>query len=42
VVAAAGRDHAEAATLWQRILSECPGDPEAIANLNRLRVADLE
>jgi tetratricopeptide (TPR) repeat protein len=41
VLAEERRDHAEAASLWQRVLSESLGDPEAIANLDRLRVADL-
>jgi glycosyltransferase involved in cell wall biosynthesis len=42
VLAAERRDHGEARGLWQRVLNECPQDPEAIANLSRLPVADLE
>jgi tetratricopeptide (TPR) repeat protein len=42
VLAAERRDHPEAASLWQRILIECPDDVEALANLGRLRVADLK
>jgi tetratricopeptide (TPR) repeat protein len=42
VLAAERRDHAEAASLWQRVPSECPDAPEALANLGRFRVADLE
>jgi tetratricopeptide (TPR) repeat protein len=30
-------DHAEAAQLWHEVLAECPGDPEAIDKLGKLR-----
>jgi hypothetical protein len=42
VLAEEWRDHAEAMSLWNRVLGECPGDPEAIANMGRFRAADLE
>jgi glycosyltransferase involved in cell wall biosynthesis len=36
MLAAERGDSAEAARLWRAVLAECPGDPEAIAQLERL------
>jgi glycosyltransferase involved in cell wall biosynthesis len=36
-VAAERGDHAEAARLWNEVLAECPGDRQALANLETLR-----
>ena len=41
VLAEERSDPGESATLWEQVLSECPGDGEAIATLNRLRSTEL-
>ena len=37
-LAAERGDHAEAERLWTDVLAECPGDREALAKLERLKV----
>jgi hypothetical protein len=39
VLAAERGDSHEAARLWLEVLAECPGDREAMANLERLNLA---
>ena len=36
-LAAERGDHAEAEQLWSQVLAECPGDRQALAELNRHR-----
>jgi hypothetical protein len=38
-LAAERGDNAEVARLWRAVLAECPGDREALAHLERLKVA---